>query len=197
MKQHVYIVWSHPRRNSLTAQMVHSLRQRAEARGAHVTELDLYRSDFDPVLRVEDEPEWGNPDKRYSPEVHRLFAELDNQDIIFFVFPVWWYSFPAMLKGYLERVWNYGLAYGEQNRLTAKTVRWLALAGGSHRSFIKYGWEKNITDHLLGVSAYLAIRDVDVHFLYNTLGVEEAIQDDVSHYAQLFEQMYAVVDSTV
>ena len=129
MKQHVYIVWSHPRRNSLTAQMVHSLRQRAEARGAHVTELDLYRSDFDPVLRVEDEPEWDNPDKRYSPEVHRLFAELDNQDIIFFVFPVWWYSFPAMLKGYLERVWNYGLAYGEQNRLTAKRCagwRWRA-----------------------------------------------------------------------
>ena len=193
----LYIVWSHPRADSLTAQMVASLRHRAEQRGAHVKTLDLYRSGFDPAMREEDEPEWENPAKCYSPQVHRLFNELNDRDAIIFVFPLWWYSYPAMLKGYLERVWNYGLAYGENSALKDKKVRWLALVGGSQQTFIKYGWEKNITDYMMGVTGYLAIGDVEVHFLYNTLGVEETIEDRHSHYEQLFAQARAVVDSTI
>ncbi|WP_409309162.1 NAD(P)H oxidoreductase [Pectobacterium sp. B1J-3] len=191
----MYIIWTHPRSDSLTAQVVKEIQSEAIYHGINVSSLDLYRSGFDPVLRVEDEPDWNNPQKCYSPEVHRLFNELDDKDSLVFVFPVWWYGFPAMLKGYLERVWNYGLAYGEGCKLKDKKIRWLALVGGSQAGFIKYGWEKNMTDYIHGGMNYLGVKDTKIDFLYNTIGVEEGISDRESHYQTLFNQARGIVSA--
>lgn len=196
-KNNMYIIWSHPRRDSLTAQVVQEIQGEAVGQGFNVSTLDLYRSGFDPVLREEDEPDWNNPQKAYSPEVHRLFGELEDKDTLVLVFPVWWYGFPAMLKGYLERVWNYGLAYGEGSALKHKKIRWLALVGGSQAGFIKFGWEKNMTDYIKGGMGYLGVEDVKIDFLYNTIGVEEGIDDREGHYQQLFAQARGIVGSVV
>lgn len=169
----IYFIWAHPRPDSLTAQVVGEMQSEAARQGYNVSSLDLYRSHFDPLLRGEDEPDWDNPQKTYSEEVHRLFNELEDKDTLVLVFPVWWYAFPAMLKGYLERVWNYGLAYGAGSGLKDKKIRWLALVGGSQSGFIKYGWEKNMTDYINGSMAYLGVEDARIDFLYNTIGVEE------------------------
>ncbi|WP_429985636.1 NAD(P)H-dependent oxidoreductase [Lysinibacillus pakistanensis] len=40
-----------------------------------------------------------------------------NIDNIVFVFPVWWHSIPAMLKGYIDQVFNYWFAY-RSNKLS-------------------------------------------------------------------------------
>lgn len=195
--KNMYIIWAHPRRDSLTAQVVQEIQGEAARQGINVSSLDLYRSGFDPVLREEDEPDWNNPQKIYSPEVHRLFSELEDKDTVVLVFPVWWYGFPAMLKGYLERVWNYGLAYGEDCALKNKKIRWLALVGGSQAGFIKHGWEKNMTDYIKGGMGYLGVEDAKIDFLYNTIGVEEGIDDRESHYQKLFTQARGIVDSVV
>ena len=39
-------------------------------------------------------------------------AKLRQADAIVFQFPIWWFSFPAILKGWVDRVFAYGLAYG-------------------------------------------------------------------------------------
>ena len=111
----IYLIWAHPRHDSLTGQVVKEITQQATAQNIAVKELDLYRAGFDPVLNVVDEPDWANPQKEYAPEVHQLFSEMQGHDTAVIVFPVWWYSFPAMLKGYLARVWDYGLVYGSGN----------------------------------------------------------------------------------
>ncbi|QZN94833.1 NAD(P)H oxidoreductase [Symbiopectobacterium purcellii] len=196
-KNNMYIIWSHPRRDSLTAQVVQEIQGEAVRQGINVSTLDLYRSGFDPVLREDDEPDWNNPQKSYSPEVHRLFGELEDKDTLVLVFPVWWYGFPAMLKGYLERVWNYGLAYGEDSVLKHKKIRWLALVGGSQAGFIKFGWEKNMTDYIKGSMGYLGVEDANIDFLYNTIGVEEGIDDREGHYQQLFTQARSLVGSVL
>lgn len=144
--KNIYFVWAHPRADSLTAHVVKEMQAQAAEQGFTVSSLDLYRSNFDPVLGVEDEPDWNNPQKTYSPEVHRLFGELEDKDTLVLVYPVWWYGFPAMLKGYLDRVWNYGLTYGEGASMKGKKIRWVALVGGAQAGFIKFGWEKNMTD---------------------------------------------------
>lgn len=192
--ENMYIVWAHPRADSLTAQMVQEIETRATHHGIRVSTLDLYRSGFNPVLGVEDEPDWNNPDKQYSPTVHRLFSEMEGNDTVVVIFPLWWYSFPAMIKGYLERVWNFGLAYGGKV-FPAKKVCWLALVGGSEAGFKKYGWEKNMTDYLQGAGSYLGIEETRIDFLYNTIGVEEDITHGESHYQQLFAQVRESVDA--
>ena len=67
--ERIYLVWAHPRHDSLTAHIADAIHQRAMERKIQVTELDLYRRNFNPVMTSEDEPDWKNMDKRYSPEV--------------------------------------------------------------------------------------------------------------------------------
>lgn len=149
----------HPRHDSLTAHIADAIHQRAMERKIQVTELDLYRRNFNPVMTLEDEPDWKNMDKRYSPEVHQLYSELLEHDTLVVVFPLWWYSFPAMLKGYIDRVWNNGLAYGDGQKLPFNKVRWVALVGGDKESFVQMGWEKNISDYLINMCSYLGIEE--------------------------------------
>ncbi|WP_435955783.1 NAD(P)H oxidoreductase [Dryocola sp. BD626] len=190
--ENMYIVWAHPRVDSLTAQVVKEIQGEAQEQGTKVSTLDLYRIGFNPALGVEDEPDWSNPDKQHSPEVHRLFNEMAQNDTVVLVFPVWWYSFPAMLKGYLDRVWNHGLAYGGKG-FPARRVHWVALVGGSEEGYVKYGWEKNMSDYLTSAGGYLGIAETKITYLFNTIGVEEDITDSQQHYQKLFAQARAAV----
>lgn len=191
--ENIYLIWAHPRSHSLTAQVAAEIRKEAGKQGMQVTALDLYHQGVDPVLREADEPDWANVQKRYSPDVHQLFSQMAGHDTAVIVFPVWWYSFPAMLKGYFDRVWNYGLAYGDGSSLPFKKVRWVALVGGSEDRFIRHGGHKIMTDYLDVAMTYLGLEDSCVTFLYNTIGVEEDIIDAQRHYQQLFAQSRDVV----
>ncbi|EMQ3584383.1 NAD(P)H oxidoreductase, partial [Escherichia coli H26] len=104
------------------------------------------------------------------------------------VFPLWWYSFPAMLKGYIDRVWNNGLAYGDGHKLPFNKVRWVALVGGDKESFVQMGWEKNISDYLKNMCSYLGIEDADVTFLCNTV-VFDGEELHASYYQSLLSQV--------
>ncbi|MWN31058.1 MULTISPECIES: NAD(P)H oxidoreductase [unclassified Gilliamella] len=190
----LYIIWANPREDSLTANIVKEMNNQAIKQGIEVTNLDLYRCNFDPVLREEDEPEWENPTKQYSAEVRRLFAELNNKDTIVIVFPVWWYSFPAILKGYFERVWNYGLAYGEGSKLKVEKIRFVALVGGTKAGFLEYGWEQHMTDYVMKGMHYLQVSDIKIDFLYNTIGLENVDED---HYQRFFEQARNIISELV
>ena len=104
--------------------------------------LIVYRSNDDAVLLqlpkllgqhflgnvgYEDEPDWTSDRKMYSPEVESEIERMKRHDALAYIFPIWWYSLPAMLKGYIDRVWNNGFAYGS-NKLHHKRVLWLGLA---------------------------------------------------------------------
>lgn len=54
--ERIYLVWAHPRHDSLTAHIADAIHQRAMERKIQVTELDLYRRNFNPVMTPEDEP---------------------------------------------------------------------------------------------------------------------------------------------
>lgn len=96
------IVLCHPDAESLCSSI--AKRWLARARGHHQEcEIrDLYADRFDPVLKSNEQP--GKPG--YTPLEANL-AELDvlkALDVLVFVYPIWFGSPPAMLKGYFERV---------------------------------------------------------------------------------------------
>jgi NAD(P)H dehydrogenase (quinone) len=124
------VVMAHHRADSLTAALARRTADRLEAAGYRVDFLDLHREGFDPRNRVEDEPDYGNRDKRYSDEVHAHAERLLAADLVAAVFPVWWFGLPALMKGWIDRVWNYGLAYGRREKpMAGKRMLWLGLAG--------------------------------------------------------------------
>lgn len=197
-RKKIQLIWAHPRRDSLTARVVTGIRQEAEAQGLAVEELDLYRSGFDPVLREADEPDWASEQQVHSAEATALAQSLQAFEHIVVVFPVWWCAVPAMLKGYIDRVWNYGLAYGGGKRLPVSSIRWVALVGGAQAKFEAHGWDQHMETLLSdGISAYCGVPDSTVTFLYNTIAFEEATENVGQHHAQLIDQAITVVSDLV
>ncbi|WP_309138682.1 NAD(P)H oxidoreductase [Nocardia cyriacigeorgica] len=126
------VVVAHPRRDSLTAHIAQLATSRLTAAGYRIDLLDLHAENFDPRMTAADLPEWGNRDKPYSPETEHHMRRILAADVIVTVFPVYWMQVPAILKGWIDRVWNYGFAYGRSKpRLAGKRILWLGLAGAA------------------------------------------------------------------
>ena len=99
----VLTVLCHPRRDSLTAAIAKEFRA-GLAESGHGGELaDLYAEGFDPLVLPPDEPDWNDATKRYSDAVLAEQARIERHQAIAMVFPVWWWSLPAMLKGWIGR----------------------------------------------------------------------------------------------
>ncbi|MEU9329957.1 NAD(P)H oxidoreductase [Streptomyces canus] len=160
---HTLLVVAHPRRSSLTMQVADRARSRLEAAGSTVDFLDLDAEGFDPRMTPEDEPDSTDPHKVYSADVHAHMRRLEAADDIVIIFPVWWYGLPALLKGWIDRVWNHGFAYGTRtltSRLTGKRVLWLGLAGGRKNAFTRSGVLGLLEQQLTaGISRYSGIED--------------------------------------
>ncbi|WNS41782.1 NAD(P)H oxidoreductase [Paenibacillus sp. MMS20-IR301] len=167
----VLIVVAHPREDSLTMNVTKRLISGIEAAGNQYELVDLYKEGFNPVLLTSDEPDWNNPDKVYSEEVQRQMKRIQSSEALVFVFPVWWYSVPAIMKGYLDRVWNFGFAYGNSNKLPVKCIRWIALTGFTQVKLEKRNYHQMMEHYFnIGLSGFVGVRDSKVHFMTNTLG---------------------------
>jgi len=189
----IHFIWAHPRTQSLTAQIVNSMKIRAGENGLIISELDLYRSGYNPVMSGDDEPRWDNINYKYTEEIIKLFESLKGIDTMCIVFPIWWYSFPAILKGYIDKVWTNGLAYGKQNRLPVNKIRWIALAGETKQAFEEKGNYERMTYMMNeSLAAYCGVTDTKVEFLFDTIGFEG--QRGQEHYTALFLQAKQVID---
>lgn len=156
----------------------------AREAGYSVNVNDLYRSAFSPVLQTEDEPNWNNQGKEYSKEVSELASELSSEHPLIFVFPVWWYSLPAMLKGYIDRVWNNGVFYGEGSQRPASKILWVGLVGQTEQAFMKRGFDFTLRQTLNnGIASFCGVSNSSVHFLYNTLA--DDVEDKSCHFENL------------
>ncbi|MBL1078599.1 NAD(P)H oxidoreductase [Nocardia sp. 2] len=124
------VVVAHHRTDSLTAHIGRRTVAQLEAAGYRIDFLDLHAEGFDPRMNIEDQPDWGNREKPYSDEAQAHMQRVLAADIVVAVFPVYWMSVPAVLKGWIDRVWNYGFAYGRSKpRLAGKRMLWLGLGG--------------------------------------------------------------------
>ena|SRR5947209_104753 len=106
----VLIVYAHPLGDSFNAALNARLREALLARGHEVDNCDLYAEGFDPVLSPNDLRVYRDVAmnrRRVAPHVDRLLAA---QGLVL-VFPVWNEGFPAILKGFLDRVFLPGVAF--------------------------------------------------------------------------------------
>ena len=164
----VLLVFAHPRRNSLTGQVADRISQVLLASGNTVEFADLIAEEFDPVLRQEDEPDWDNPDKVYSPAVMSEMERIRRNDATIMVFPVYSWSVPAILKGWLDRVWNYGFAYGPR-KYPQKRVWMVGIAGNTREDFAKRRYDEAMQICLdLGLLGYCRIPDRRLELLHGS-----------------------------
>ncbi|MBZ5753746.1 NAD(P)H-dependent oxidoreductase [Metabacillus rhizolycopersici] len=103
------IVYAHPYPESLNHAILETTVNTLKKNGHEVVVRDLYALDFQPVLKPEDTAAMkaGNTPNDIKTE-QEFIAEAD---VITFIYPIWWTGLPAILKGYVDRVFAFGFAY--------------------------------------------------------------------------------------
>lgn len=118
---HVLVVLSHPKGDSLCASLSKSAVAMLTAAGKTVDLLDLYAENFAPMLTADERQAYYDssmPAVR-SEYTSRLTAASD----IVLIFPTWWFSLPAILKGWFDRVWVPGVAFNHGTPITPQLRR--------------------------------------------------------------------------
>lgn len=82
-----------------------------QAKGHSVDFLDLYAEDFDPRLTAAERGSYFS-DTYDCSAVAPLVARLQAADGLILVFPQWWFNLPAIMKGFIDRVFVPGVAFG-------------------------------------------------------------------------------------
>ncbi|TAU86186.1 NAD(P)H-dependent oxidoreductase [Rhizobium leguminosarum] len=106
----ILLVLAHPLEDSFAASVARTAREALEASGHVVDLLDLYAENFDP--RLSKAERGGYFDQPYDTSaVADIVARLNAADGLILVFPQWWFNFPAILKGFFDRVFAPGVAF--------------------------------------------------------------------------------------
>ncbi len=116
---------------------------------------DLYRMRFDACLR-EDEIPWAK-DFAIYPDVAAERAVLGDAQVFAFFYPLWLNTPPAIIKGYLERVFGFGFAYGRDASGNQPLLR--------DRKLISFSSSGAPMDWVVQTGAWQAVRTLfDAHF---------------------------------
>lgn len=122
----ILLVHAHPESNSLNGALKDFTVQRLESAGHSVQVSDLYAMQWKSTIDAEDTTQRVSEtrfdavleskhayEKGYqSEDIVREQEKLLWADAVILQFPLWWYSMPAILKGWVERVYAFGFAYG-------------------------------------------------------------------------------------
>jgi NAD(P)H dehydrogenase (quinone) len=101
------VIVAHPDLDSFTMAVATTYRSAVEECGQQVVMRDLYRLGFDPVLKSSERP--SSQAFVPQPDVAHELGLLGGSDIFVLIYPIWFGTPPAMIKGYVERVLGAGI----------------------------------------------------------------------------------------
>jgi putative NADPH-quinone reductase len=98
------VVYCHPCAESFAAALRDTALASLRAAGHEIRLIDLYAEGFDPVMSADERRGYHTAGENEKPVAEHL-AGLRWCEGLIFIYPTWWYGPPAMLKGWLDRVW--------------------------------------------------------------------------------------------
>ena len=107
------IIACHPAEDSFTLSVARRYDEAVRSHGHETVPRDLYRLGFDPVLREEERH--GEP----AQDVTAEWALLGKVDVFVLVYPIWFGTPPAMLKGYIDRIFGAVRTFGQGGKGSA------------------------------------------------------------------------------
>jgi len=112
------VVIAHPLESSLCRYLSSEAISHLKSKNYQVNVKDLYQEGFSPVLTPAERESYYQ--KQF--DINQLktdIEQLQNAEILVLIFPTWWFGFPAILKGWFDRVWAPGYAYDHASDLGA------------------------------------------------------------------------------
>ncbi|RHX84339.1 NAD(P)H-dependent oxidoreductase [Leptospira stimsonii] len=108
------LIYCHSNPKSFTKVVFDAILDTLVSLKASVQVVDLYGEKFDPVLMVDDAHR--RRDLCSDPSTKKYRDMISEANHIVFIYPVWWHGFPAMLKGFIDRVITSDFVYSFKNR---------------------------------------------------------------------------------
>jgi NAD(P)H dehydrogenase (quinone) len=175
------IVTAHPDVESLTHQAARRLHELLGSQ--HSSFAHLAQEGFDPRFSEADRRSYvsrGEPEPSVAAEQLRF----EGIDHVVLVFPVYWWSMPALLKGWIDRVFVTGWAfdYDSNDRLVPKlghlTAHLLPVSGTTQVAFARHGYEKSFSTQIEhGVIDFCGMKRGATAFVYDS---ESGVSAEVS-----------------
>ena len=160
------IIYAHPNAQSFNHAILESVI--AASKGHEVQVRNLFELNFNPILDWQDALETFSGKLAADVAIEQSFWK--QADLITLIYPLWWMGFPAILKGYLDRVLTYGFAYenGENETiglLKGKRIQQFVTMGNSNQKYAEKGFLQSL-DHTLGNGLFnFCGMEADMHFL--------------------------------
>lgn len=150
-------VLAHPEPTSFTASLTRNGMRILEQEG-HVTDVaDLYAMKFDPVsdrrnfiaananrFDQQAEEKLASANDGFSPDPQREMDGLAACDVLILQFPIWWLGMPAIMKGWIDRVFAIGRTYGDgrwfdRGMMRGKRAMLAVTIGGTEQAYSNDG----------------------------------------------------------
>jgi NAD(P)H dehydrogenase (quinone) len=209
----VLIVHAHPEPQSFTAALRDQAAQTFRAQGHEVQVSDLYAMGWNPVASADDFSHRENPDYlvyaleqrlgvksgSIAPDIQQELDKLLWADLLVLNFPIFWFSAPAMLKGWIDRVLVSGVCYGgkrfyDQGGLAGKRALVTVTLGGREHMFgegaIHGPLEDMLRPILRGTLAYVGFEVLEPFVAWHVPYIsDEARQAFLHSYEQRLQHL--------
>lgn len=193
----ILIVYAHHEPSSFVAAMKNTALEMLTAEGHSVVLSDLYGQGFSAVAQKWDfvttsgnhfnymfeQKHAAKLDLAFSPDILGEIQKLQTADLVLFVSPIWWFSVPAMLKGWFDRVLAMGVAWDggkiyENGLLRGKQAMLIVAGGGPSEYYQESGRHKATPVQILhpinhGTLAFCGFDVHDPFVALNVLGMSD------------------------
>ncbi len=157
------LVLAHPEPKSFSAALFHQAAITLQSEGHEVVSSDLYRMRFNPIsgrdnftsafdadyLSLQVEENHASENHSFAPDVEAEISKVEAAHMMVLHFPLWWFAMPAILKGWVDRVFASGRAYGsgrmyEKGVFKGKRAMLVFTTGGPRSIYVKGGFSGDI-----------------------------------------------------
>lgn len=212
MEKKALIIYAHPNAKSFCGSIRDLTIKQLETMGFTTIESDLYQMNFNPVLTfkdikadtaqkglsISDECKKVVETKQLEPDVQAEIDKINSASYLIFIAPTWWGSFPAILKGWFDRVLLKGAAFDvpdnvfEQGYLKGKKCMIVTTTGWTKDFFSKEGKiacgqtiEENYWHIVHGTFAFCGMETLPVFAFYglDVVNAEER-EKEIKRYEQ-------------
>ena len=159
----VLVVLAHPERRSFNGALFDTAISALKEAGHTVETSDLYHMGFNPVsdrhnfltvdnpdyLKLQLEEMHASKNNGFAQDIEAEMRKIEACDLMILQFPLWWFGMPAILKGWVDRIFAMGRMYGnggyyENGRFRGKKAMLSVTTGGPEEAYRKGGFNGDI-----------------------------------------------------
>jgi len=185
------IIYAHPNSASLNHFFKQTVLESLQQSGQEVVIRDLNEINFNPVLSLEDMS--GQRMGKVADDVKTEQDLITWANQIIFVYPIWWTGMPAIMKGYIDRVFSYGFAYRydqgvQKGLLTGKQAVIINSHGKSNAEYRAMGMDKALVlTSDTGIFKYSGL-EIKQHFYFDK--ADRASSENVSEWEDQIKMLF-------